>query len=259
MQPFCSLDSPPNNSVNKFLHLHGLIMASRSVVLEAREITLAIELIELGARLQVLEAEVGLSRERLIKLYKEVRGVSPPKGMLPFSTDWFMTWQPNIHSSLFYNTYRFMVDNAKCTPIQATIRAYRLYLEHVGLQGGEAVLGLTRAWTLLRFFDSGMLQSAPCSRCHGSFVTHANEPRYGMGCGLCQPPSRAGKTRAFSETRAAENAAGRFVDLVNEQAAACANATVSASASVGARAAVAASAAAIASANLFGSIAEELA
>jgi hypothetical protein len=23
--------------------------------------------------------------------------------MLPFSTDWFMTWQPNFHSSLFYN------------------------------------------------------------------------------------------------------------------------------------------------------------
>ncbi len=179
-------------------------MASRSVVLEAREITLAIELIELGARLQVLEAEVGLSRERLIKLYKEVRGVSPPKGMLPFSTDWFMTWQPNIHSSLFYNTYRFMVDNAKCSPIQATIRAYRLYVEHVELQGGEAVLGLTRAWTLLRFFDSGMLQSAPCSRCSGYFVTHAHDPKNGMVCGLCQPPSRAGKTRALSASKAAE-------------------------------------------------------
>lgn len=171
-------------------------MASRSVVLEAREITLAIELIELGARLQVLEAEVGLSRERLIKLYKEVRGVSPPKGMLPFSTDWFMTWQPNIHSSMFYNTYRFMVDEAGCEPIQATLRAYRLYLEHVALHGGEAVLGLTRAWTLLRFFDSGMLQSAPCSRCGGKFVVHAHDPKQGMVCGLCQPPSRAGKTRA---------------------------------------------------------------
>ncbi|MGI4855336.1 MAG: flagellar transcriptional regulator FlhC [Janthinobacterium lividum] len=188
-------------------------MASRSVVLEAREITLAIELIELGGRLQVLEAEVGLSRERLIKLYKEVRGVSPPKGMLPFSTDWFMTWQPNIHSSLFYNTYRFMVDEAKCTPIQATIRAYRLYLEHVGMQSGEAVLGLTRAWTLLRFFDSGMLQSAPCSRCGGHFVTHAHEPRNGMVCGLCQPPSRAGKTRANSVSKNAAAEAIRVAAL----------------------------------------------
>jgi len=67
-------------------------MASKSVVIEVKEITLAIELIELGARLQLLEAETSLSRDRLIKLYKELKGVSPPKGMLPFSTDWFMTW-----------------------------------------------------------------------------------------------------------------------------------------------------------------------
>ncbi len=49
------------------------------------------ELITLGARLQMLESETQLSRGRLIKLYKELRGSPPPKGMLPFSTDWFMT------------------------------------------------------------------------------------------------------------------------------------------------------------------------
>ena len=49
------------------------------------------ELISLGARLQMLESETQLSRGRLIKLYKELRGSPPPKGMLPFSTDWFMT------------------------------------------------------------------------------------------------------------------------------------------------------------------------
>ena len=69
---------------------------SRTVLGEAREIRVASELIHLGARLQVLESETALSRERLLKLYKEIRHVSPPKGMLPFSTDWFMTWQPNI-------------------------------------------------------------------------------------------------------------------------------------------------------------------
>ncbi|MBU6492749.1 MAG: flagellar transcriptional regulator FlhC, partial [Burkholderiales bacterium] len=73
-------------------------MRSKSVVHEAKQIQLAIELVELGARLQMLEAETTLSRDRLIKLYKELKGVSPPKGMLPFSTDWFVTWLPNIHS-----------------------------------------------------------------------------------------------------------------------------------------------------------------
>ena len=37
-------------------------MATKSVVQEVKEIVLAIELIELGARLQLLEAETSLSR-----------------------------------------------------------------------------------------------------------------------------------------------------------------------------------------------------
>ncbi|MEH6467544.1 MAG: FlhC family transcriptional regulator, partial [Porticoccus sp.] len=69
---------------------------------EMQQVQMCIELIEMGARLQVLQTETDLSRGRLLKLYKEVRGNSPSKGMLPFSADWFMTWMPNIHSSLFY-------------------------------------------------------------------------------------------------------------------------------------------------------------
>ena len=43
-------------------------MVAKSVVNEGRQIALATELIELGARLQVLEGETTLSRERLIVL-----------------------------------------------------------------------------------------------------------------------------------------------------------------------------------------------
>jgi len=50
---------------------------------DVEQIRLAIEMIGLGARLQVLESEVSLPRVRLIRLYKELCGVSPPKGMLP--------------------------------------------------------------------------------------------------------------------------------------------------------------------------------
>ena len=64
--------------------------------------------LQLGARLQVLESETDLSYERLLRLYKEVSGKSPSKGQLPFSTDWFMTWQPNIHASLFLNIHEYL-------------------------------------------------------------------------------------------------------------------------------------------------------
>ncbi|MDM0052388.1 flagellar transcriptional regulator FlhC [Variovorax sp. J22R115] len=171
-------------------------MTVKSVLGEVRQVQLAVELIELGARLQFLEAEVGLSRERLIRLYKELKGVSPPKGLLPFSTDWYMTWLANIHSSMFYNMYRFMLREANEPELQALIKAYRLYSEQISAHGGEIVLDFTRAYTMVRFFDSDMLQLSTCSRCGGHFVAHAHDHQHGYVCVLCRPPSRAGKARA---------------------------------------------------------------
>ena len=182
-------------------------MSKKSVVSEAQEIQLAIELIQLGARLQLLETEVSLSRERLIKLYKELRGVSPPKGMLPFSTDWFLTWQPNIHSSLFINIHNFLVENAGATGIQAVMKAYKLYLEQMpAAPGEEPLLSLTRAWTLVRFFQSGMLRLTPCGKCKGKFVVDALDLNSDYLCGLCHMPSRAGKTRKAKDAAAAQQA-----------------------------------------------------
>jgi flagellar transcriptional activator FlhC len=179
-------------------------VAKKSVVGEARQIQMAIELIKLGARLQVLEAETTLSRERLLRLYKEVKGVSPPKGMLPFSTDWFITWQPNIHSSLFVEIYRYLQMHSQVDGIEATIKAYRLYLEHVNLNEMEPVLTLTRAWTLLRYLDSDMMKTTACTRCNGQFVVHTHDLHERYVCGLCAPPSRAGKTRKAAALQAAQ-------------------------------------------------------
>lgn len=174
-------------------------MAEKSIVQEAKDIQLAMELISLGARLQMLECETQLSRGRLIKLYKELRGSPPPKGMLPFSTDWFMTWEQNIHSSMFYNTYIFLIKVGKCNGVEAVIKAYRLYLEQCPHPQGEMpLLALTRAWTLVRFVDSGMLQLSTCQCCSGAFITHAHLPPNSFICSLCQPPSRAVKRRKLS-------------------------------------------------------------
>ncbi|MGI4847672.1 MAG: flagellar transcriptional regulator FlhC [Janthinobacterium lividum] len=175
-------------------------MAKKSLVSEARDIRLAIELINLGARLQLLELETSLSRERLLKLYKELKGISPPKGMLPFSTDWFITWQPNIHSSLFINIHRYLVKHANVSGIEAVMKAYQLYLEQMPpVEGEEVVLSLTRAWTLVRFVDSKMLGTTCCSRCGGNFVTHSFDLQSGYLCGLCQMPSRAGKKKKVAD------------------------------------------------------------
>jgi flagellar transcriptional activator FlhC len=183
-------------------------MTKKSVITEVQEIQLAIELIHLGARLQLLESETSLSRERLLKLYKELKGVSPPKGMLPFSTDWFITWQPNIHSSLFINIHKYLIEHAHISGIEVVMKAYKLYREQVGLdQHGEPVLSLTRAWTLVRFFESKMLSTACCNKCGGDFVVHKLDLHNDYTCGLCHMPSRAGKTKKAKEVAASAQAA----------------------------------------------------
>lgn len=181
-------------------------MATRSVAKEAEEILLATDMIELGARLQVLQAETALSYDRLARLYHEIKGCSPPKGMLPFSVDWFMTWLPNIHSSVFLNVYKFMDTHTPAKKARALIEAYRLYLEQssAGRPTGstdEPVLSFTRAWMLLRFFDNGMVQLSHCVRCKGGFVAHAHDPQNDFVCAICRPPPRAGKTRAHLASR----------------------------------------------------------
>ncbi len=177
-------------------------MRNKSVVNEAREIQIAVDLIELGARLQLLQEETGLSRERLLRLYKEVKGESPSKGMLPYSTDWFMSWLPNIHSSLFMGIHQYLTRNAGISGVEALIKSYRLYLEQVEA-ADEPVLSITRAWFLIRFFDARMLQLTECKECGGQFVVHSNELCANYSCGICRPPSRAGKTKKAAQAEAA--------------------------------------------------------
>ena len=147
----------------------------------------------------MLESETQLSRGRLIKLYKELRGSPPPKGMLPFSTDWFMTWEQNIHASMFCNARQFLLKSKLTRGVDAVIKAYRLYLEQCPQSDEGPLLGLTRARTLVRFVESGMLELSDCKCCGGSFINHAHQPAGSFACSLCQPPSRAVKDVNFQQ------------------------------------------------------------
>lgn len=169
--------------------------APKSVLGESRQIERAAMLIGMGARMQVLESETTLSYERLIRLYKEIAGKSPSKGQLPFSTDWFLTWQENIHSSLFLNIYEYLSKGMDLDPVDQLTKAYRLYIEQIEAAQVEPLLSFTRAWRLVKFVDAGMLQRTKCSQCGGQFVTELYENRH-YTCGLCNPPARAGKSKS---------------------------------------------------------------
>ncbi len=166
---------------------------NKSVLNEAKQIQTARELIELGARMTVLESEFDLSYERLLRLYKEVTGKSPAKGQLPFSTDWFMQWQENAHSTLFLNIHEYLNKTSALDELDALIKAFRLYLEQLTTLQVDPLLSITRAWRLLKFVDNGMITLTPCSQCKGMFVTHPHEIAKHFVCGLCNPPARAGR------------------------------------------------------------------
>ncbi|MBC7376951.1 MAG: flagellar transcriptional regulator FlhC [Burkholderiaceae bacterium] len=173
-------------------------MSIKSLLNENQDVDRAVQLIGLGARMAVLESETGLSHERLLRLYREVSGQSPSKGQLPYSTDWFVSWQPNIHSSLFLNIYSNLDKACDIEQIDLITTAWQLYRSDVEVLGVEAMLSITRAWRLVKFVDANMLRLTPCTQCGGHFVTHTHE--YGDGfkpfvCGLCEPPARAGKSR----------------------------------------------------------------
>jgi len=173
-------------------------MGNKSLLEENLQLTRAVRLIRLGARMAVLEAETNLSHERLVRLYREVAGQSPSKGQLPYSTDWFMSWQPNIHSSLFMNIRESLDKASALDAADVLIGAWELYRDEVRAMNAEPILTVTRAWRLVKFVESDMLCLTPCTRCGGNFVTHTHE--YGPGfkpfvCVLCEPPARAGKSR----------------------------------------------------------------
>ena len=167
--------------------------STKSVLNDSRQVERAVALIGLGARLQVLESETNLSYERLLRLYKEVAGKSPSKGQLPFSTDWFLTWQPNIHASLFLNTYEYLTKVSALDDIDAIMKAYKLYSEQIATCGVEPLLSITRAWRLVKFVDNHMLAMTKCCKCGGHLVSEAYENSRHFECGLCTPPARAGK------------------------------------------------------------------
>ena len=98
-----------------------------------------------------------------------------------------MTWQPNIHASLFLNIHEYLNKSSELDEIDAVIKAYQLYQEETAAQGLEALLSVTRAWRLVKFVDNGMLTMTKCSKCGGQFVTHPHEIARHYECAPVQP------------------------------------------------------------------------
>ena len=167
-------------------------MKSPTIKGEALELERAINLIKLHARLQVLVSEVKLSRSRLLKLYTEIHSKSPPKGLLPFSINWFLERTPNIHSSLFLRIYDYFLNVAGLERVDAIVKSYRMYTETTGKSFSKQELSITRAWQLLKFVDAKLLLRKQCRKCLTEYITR-EKGRGLRNCGLCEFSSKIAK------------------------------------------------------------------
>lgn len=171
--------------------------SGKNYIEELKQTQLAIELIELGARIQLVHSETGLSRPRLLALQRQLTGVVPVKGMLPYSTDWFMRWSHNAHSSLFANIHGLLGQHSTTEGGWRLAKSYRLYLKQIQYIRAEPILSITRAWYLMRFLDVGLLHISTCTECGGKFVEHSGELHNKYVCCFCAPSPRSGRPRVF--------------------------------------------------------------
>ena len=85
-------------------------------------------------------------------------------------------------------------------PLQVFADPQRWYqlgeAEQLPLAELDVLLSFTRAWRLVKFVDAQMLTRTQCSTCKGQFVTEPYENARHYQCGLCNPPARAGKSKA---------------------------------------------------------------
>lgn len=157
-----------------------------------RQLQLATQLFALDARLPLVMHETRLSRMTLRRLHVELTGTPPKRGVLPFSTDWYLQWRHNIHASLFANIHAHL-DAYALTNTERLIESYRHYLREIaGFDAPEPTLNITRAWTLLRFCRQRMLQLTPCRSCKAHFISTGHLPASLFTCGVCKPPPHAG-------------------------------------------------------------------
>ncbi|WP_081080020.1 FlhC family transcriptional regulator [Burkholderia cepacia] len=178
---------------------------------DALQLMDAVTLIKHGARLQMLKSEFSLPHDRLARLYREVRGASPTKGMLPFSADWYTTWRANLHGSLFHGIYRFLQNEAGCRRLEALVKAYDQYTACCAEAGSPPVLDLTRAWTLVRFVDGRILGTTICVVCGSRFISNPNDLCRSPHCVACHLPARAGKGAGGARPAVEDVARGQYM------------------------------------------------
>ena len=152
-----------------------------------REAQIAEQALLLGARLSVLKHELTIGCTTITSLAHGL-GVTLNKGMLPSSVDYYLSFPQTADAALIAVLHaRLSADTAAALRIERVIAVYTEYCEIMtDVVDQKPRLDFTRAWTLVRFLESGVLNRAQCPCCDIETLEERYPPIHRSSCKLCR-------------------------------------------------------------------------
>lgn len=139
----------------------------------------AIRLIELGARVTLVQQLTGLERKVIKRLYRQHNGQSSPAGQMPFSDGWYRKdIRRMLHASVIWQLYKQPV-NMERTKARELIDVYEGYLVLVR----EPLLNITRASFVPLLMAMNVWHERECNPCRVRYL--ASVTSSGDACPGC--------------------------------------------------------------------------
>jgi hypothetical protein len=144
----------------------------------------------------VVRAVCQISKLVAIQYYKEIKGVKPSAGLLPYDPEWIMKSPENcLHASVYHNIYISLINSTrsskKYNDVELLVRKCEVYLAAYTLyeqtiSGVEAVLNVNRAWHITQQISILSIVGKTCTHCGAVHASVKDFPVNYKLCPVCQ-------------------------------------------------------------------------
>ena len=141
-------------------------------------------LLEAGARPVVAAHISGCKVRDAILLYHDRFGRAPPRGMLPCSSEYFLSPQVRHAAATLFAVLH--AQSSLLSPSErrgsVMLAAWRVFQ----IRRGDELLDFNRVWMLTRFVASGELVIRKCDTCEAPFLARRYDLLLASGCARCE-------------------------------------------------------------------------
>lgn len=144
---------------------------------------LAIELLSLGARINIISEETGLSAKILRKAYFDMHGKSSSSGSLKFNPNFiYKSFSKTKEATLF--VFFFRIENhdefsRRC------INSYRRYETYIlTVSKSKPIFDISDSWMLAKWSMCGILKLVRCGQCRSAKLINSEQQQ--NVCCICK-------------------------------------------------------------------------